>query len=506
MLPPIVNVEREEVVKIKEVLRQLNLGNSVAEFDTELENYFVETETFRLLIKDEGDIIAGDKGTGKTALYRILIHRYQKIPSLDKVEVVPAFNTTGSPIFQRLTEGAAYTEGQYRTIWKTYILSLAGHWLLQTFDGKLTASMVKLDELLTKLNLRVSDDKPDTIFSRLVTMFQRITNPKSAGVEFSFDEAGMPVIAPQVEFADNKIVEDEGQTLIRHAESLGLLNSALGEADRSAWVVLDRLDEAFTGYPKTEIPALRALFRTYLDLLQFDRIKLKMFVRRDLFRRITQAPGGFVNLTHINARKIEIVWDSDDLLSLLIRRIKTNIGFVKTAGLEGKSPNEVFYALFPERVDSGTQRAKTLSWMLSRIRDGNSVSPPRNLIDLVKKAQEEQLRREVRNHREFSADEVLITPEAIKGALKLLSKQRVEDTLLAESGFYKQYIERFRNGKAEHNDESLMKTLNISAFELQDVTRVLTDLGFLEKIGVTYKVPILYRDGLNITQGKAFQV
>lgn len=29
-------------------------------------------------------------------------------------------------------------------------------------------------------------------------------------------------------------------------------------------------------------------------------------------------------------------------------------------------------------------------------------------------------------------------------------------------------------------------------------------MGFLEEIGDSFKVPMLYRDGLNITQGKAF--
>jgi hypothetical protein len=45
-------------------------------------------------------------------------------------------------------------------------------------------------------------------------------------------------------------------------------------------------------------------------------------VRRDLFRKITH--GGFVNLTHVNARKIEIVWDEEDLRSILCRRIRGN--------------------------------------------------------------------------------------------------------------------------------------------------------------------------------------
>ena len=71
--------------------RKLQLGNSVAEFDNELEKYFVETEPFRALVEDRADVIAGDKGTGKTALYRILCKRYVSIDRLSDVEVVAAF-------------------------------------------------------------------------------------------------------------------------------------------------------------------------------------------------------------------------------------------------------------------------------------------------------------------------------------------------------------------------------------------------------------------------------
>ena len=96
----------------------------------------------------------------------------------------------------------------------------------------------------------------------------------------------------------------------------------LSEADLSVWVILDRLDEVFQGFPDTETPALRALFRTYLDLLAFGRLRVKVFVRKDLFRKIIQ--GGFVNLTYINARKTEIIWEEEDLLNLLCQRIRRN--------------------------------------------------------------------------------------------------------------------------------------------------------------------------------------
>ncbi len=63
-------------MQMTDIVRQLELGNSVAEFDEALENYFVETEPFRALVSNRVDIVAGDKGTGKTAIFKILRQRY----------------------------------------------------------------------------------------------------------------------------------------------------------------------------------------------------------------------------------------------------------------------------------------------------------------------------------------------------------------------------------------------------------------------------------------------
>jgi ABC-type amino acid transport substrate-binding protein len=60
---------------VKALLQNLDLGNSVAEFDDALETYFVETESFRALVSGKVDVVAGDKGTGKTDLYRVLQNR-----------------------------------------------------------------------------------------------------------------------------------------------------------------------------------------------------------------------------------------------------------------------------------------------------------------------------------------------------------------------------------------------------------------------------------------------
>ena len=109
-------------------------GARYPEFDEALDKYFVDTEPFLAVILGKADIIAGDKGTGKTAIFRILQKRRGSISELKDVEILPAFNPSGNPIFQRLVQEAALTEQRYISIWKTYIFALVGNWLLEIFE------------------------------------------------------------------------------------------------------------------------------------------------------------------------------------------------------------------------------------------------------------------------------------------------------------------------------------------------------------------------------------
>lgn len=486
---------------VKELLRKLDLGNSVAEFDAELKSYFVETQTFRALVKGDVDIVAGDKGTGKTALYRVLRDRDREFPELAHVEILPAFNPVGNPVFQRLGQVPQLDEGQYTTIWKSYLLSLVGNWLLEILGEPGTERLKRLDDILTKIGLRSVDDSAQTIFSKLINLVTRLINPKSAELGITVTEAGMPVLTPKVEFGEKDKPADTPE-IIQHEEALEVLNACLADLGITVWIVLDRLDEAFQGYPAIERPALRALLRTYLDLLEFDNLKLKLFVRKDLFRKVVH--GGFVNLTHVNAKRLDIVWDEEDLKALLCNRIRRDADFLQPFGQTAQSDDEVFSLLFPPQVDAGPRKPITWAWMMSRIRDGNGIKPPRNLVDLAKKAQEAQQRAEEREAREFTAGSPLIESDAIRKALQRLSEDRVNDTLLAEAAELAPQIERFRDSKAEHNSATLAALLGIKEDEVKAAVKPLLELGFLEEIGESFKVPMLYRDGLNITQGKAF--
>ena len=242
-------------MEVKELLADLDLGSSVAEHDAALEKYFVETETLESLINDRVDVIAGDKGTGKSALYRILNQRRNTLPELADVEVVSAFNPTGTPVFQRLTEGDVLTEAEYIRVWKAYFLALAGNWILEIANSSCTADMERLHAILTGAELRTSDDSPRGVFSKIMAGLLKAFRLRSAegAAKVPFVE-----LSGKLEFAVDSVSSKDNR--FDHDEALQVLERVLAEMDIKIWLTLDRLDEAFQGRPELEYPVLRALF------------------------------------------------------------------------------------------------------------------------------------------------------------------------------------------------------------------------------------------------------
>ena len=86
--------------------------------------------------------------------------------------------------------------------------------------------------------------------------------------------------------------------------------------------------------------------------------------------------------------------------------------------------------------------------------------------------------------------------------LAALSEDKVRTTLIAENPELDTAIRAFRGQKAEQNMDTMELLLGASA---ATTVEQLVRIGFLEKLVGSWKVPMLYRDGLDIVQGAAFQ-
>lgn len=287
-------------------------------------------------------------------------------------------------------------------------------------------------------------------------------------------------------------------------------NAALQQLGVRLWILLDRLDVAFAESAELEENALRALFRVYLDTMHLDALCLKIFLRTDIWKRITQS--GFREASHIT-RTVTIKWDHNSLINLVTRRVLKNDLICAAYNVVPKEvlasvalQFELFYRIFPDQVDVGPNKSKTFDWILTRTMDGTRVPAPREIIHLLNATRDAQLREHEIGSHDDSGDE-LFSRTALREALPEVSRVKLEQTLYAEYPSLRQYIDVLRGEKTYQHPESLARIWKVEIEEAINIANQLVDIGFFEPRGTKtepmYWVPFLYRDATEMLQGTA---
>jgi hypothetical protein len=257
--------------------------------------------------------------------------------------------------------------------------------------------------------------------------------------------------------------------------------------------------------PELEENALRALFQVYLDLLALEYVRLKIFLRTDIWRRLTKK--GFREASHIT-RHTTINWDKPSLVNLVARRALQSDALVRFSGVEkdhvllsNEGQLTFLDAVFPDQVDVGPNKPKTFDWLLSRTADGTTQSAPRELIHLLNAAREAELRRLDLGTPEGD-DHVLFSRSALKEGLPEVSKVRLEQTLFAEYPDLRDRILALQQEKTLQRLESLARIWGLAEADAAVIAEQLVEVGFFQKRGPKedpeYWVPFLYRPALQM--------
>ena len=493
----------------REILLQVRFGHQVAEQELDqLSSYFVETDQWRRVLSGEIDVVYGPKGAGKSAIYGLLLSRRDALFDT-QILLAPAENPQGTLAFAGIATDPPTSEAQFRALWKLYLLSLAAM-VLDDFDvGGDSAKTLRqvledhgllprgkgLTGFLSAARYYASNAFPPDSIQGGIETDPTTGLPRGFTGKITFREPAPPAI-------------EQGYWSVDAL--LSLANLALDQAGYDLWLLLDRLDVAFAEDQALEHNALRALFRVYLDLAGHDHIRLKIFLRTDIWERITSS--GFREASHIS-RNMTISWDNNSLLNLIVRRAIQNESlqaFLQVdpmqvlASAEGQT--QFFYRLFPNQVDIGEKKPSTFDWMVSRTRDGLGRTAPRELIHLLNALRDVQIRRLEEGQPEPEG-ELLFERATFKEALEEVSRARVELTLLAENPSLQASILALKGEKATQYPESLAAIWDVNAAEATKTAEALTHAGFFEIRGTRdqpeYWVPFLFRDALHLVQGSA---
>lgn len=241
-------------------------------------------------------------------------------------------------------------------------------------------------------------------------------------------------VTGKITFRDTGTYE-RNDNLVLADDVLELVDSALEDSDFDVWLILDRLDVAFAEDENLERNALRALFRVYLDLQSLNHLSLKIFLRDDIWQRISGE--GMRESSHIT-RHTTITWGKQSLLNLVVRRALHNEALQsyyevdKSTTLQDfKEQHSLFFRIFPSQVDLGSRKPETFDWMMSRTSDGSGHTAPRELIHLLSSARDVQLQKLEVGSADITG-EALFDRVSLKEALPEVSQVRFRQTLCAE--------------------------------------------------------------------------
>jgi hypothetical protein len=489
------------------ILKDISLGQRVAEEEAdELQKYFVKTSDWDALASGKVDIVYGPKGSGKSALYTSLLQQ-DKLPALNGIGVVSAENPRGTTAFKQITIDPPPTEQEFTALWKLYIVVIAAKTIrkMQIDTTEARALLGALEEA----KLLPAGDNLSYYFRATQEYVKRWMGRDKASVEheIEFDAlSGLPKLKRKVHYAKKSQISENRYLPVD--EYLATADNILKSGKSILWIAFDRLDVAFADSPDLERNALRALFRSYNDMKGRTNICLKIFVRDDIWGRITQ--GGFTEASHIT-RSLHIEWVEEDLLNLVVLRLIASSALRDYYKVDGKALRasydeqvSLFYRIFPDKIATG-KNPKTLGWIISRTSDASGKGKPREVIHLIETARLQQITALERGAKPPS-EELLIDRASMKAALPLVSKVYFEQTVLAEYPDLKLRLEALHGQKATQTVSSLSKLWGVSQAEALELAKRLTEIGFFEKKGeaeVVYRVPFLLRHALNMVQGQA---
>ncbi|PTQ92710.1 hypothetical protein C8P68_11187 [Mucilaginibacter yixingensis] len=468
-----------------DILKQLSFGERIAEEERDqLRKYFMSTDPYYRVLNGEVDVIYGPKGSGKSAIYSIIESESEDLAKRN-IKILSAENPRGSTAFSGLSTDPPTSEIDFVNLWKLYFILLLNK-TIQELKIK-TKDSDEINETLQKSNLIPASTGLKSILSAAYNYIKQLSKIESIQPGVDLNElSGVPNgISFKISFREPNLNEVNGG-IISIEKLFELADSALKESSISLWILIDRLDVAFSDNLDLETNALRALFKVYNDLKPFSRIILKVFLRNDIWKRITKS--GFREASHVT-KTITIDWSKESILNLIILRILNNEAVIKALKIDRNfvvkdigEQEKLFYRLFPDQVDQGAKKPKTLDWIITRVKDGQGVSAPREVIHLLNEAKTEQIRKIELGENEAAGD-ALIGRAAMKAALDKVSKVRLEQTIYAEFPSLIQFIEELKTEKAEQTTSTLARIWGKDINEAREIARELHSIGLFEERG-----------------------
>lgn len=490
-----------------EILDDLDFGSVNSEFQDDLDELFVRTDSFDQFMRPRTWLALGPKGTGKSAIFDLLVKYDDKARLLapQPLEKVIVLGATGRgddldidakdlSALSRLSR-----EFDHQEFWNLYIALQVALALKDLDFGD--------SELITEFlrNAGLANDR--RIASILKKVWRKFIGSQPPKGKLSNEFVG------ELEFGDGEPTIDPNQ-LLREADEI------LEQNDREVWVIFDKIDELWPGDRPERNRSIESLMVEVVSIRRrFKRIQPKILLRSDIWAELS-----FTNKDHWNDKRINLEWSSEQISDLLLKRaLRSPLVFKHaTQALEISEDlsqwaieerETVFRRIFPPTAYSGGNEADIKNWITERVKDGQGTVLPRDAIVLSQQARDRQ--KSIEDGlvtREESEEAWLISRPAVREGFVAASRFKVE-TFLTEFPEIKQHLSHFDGFSSDKVSRTTMRSW-FENYELpaDEAIQRLFDIGLLTPIGKKmagfgsvstveqFEIPKLYRTGLGLVR------
>jgi energy-coupling factor transporter ATP-binding protein EcfA2 len=452
-------------------LDKLDFGLGAAQQEWHLGNYFYRSGAFKLACSDEIYLILGAKGAGKSAIFRMMSELESEIP----IFASPNLCVRDDPLLRdHYATLQTLANASLATLWRFYMASLIADRCLQEADlpAELRAAYGRF---LVRWGL----------VREVPTAWQAMKHIR-VGVGFGdYFKTEFPPKAPLAVTEIDYVIYSADEWLESRQSDL--------------WLCLDSLDEAsLNGRQHDEVEdILSNLMRAVAEVLRLRRIRFKLFFRSDIYQSLT-----YVNKDHFGAVKLELQWSQEDLAILLGHRLRPlHPGNSVLNALE--KPGEVGGLSF------GTSKKwidELFEWcpgeppssfkdLYGRIKDGNGVVLPRDLIKFCIEAKRAQKNFDTQGIAQPTEGR-LISGRACNIALRETAKSKLTDFLQVFQNFRDTY-DLLKGSASRHFTRSQLSAA-LGKKERLDADLVIADLVRVGAVGI--------KDKKSINQSDAFEI
>lgn len=336
-------------------LKKLNFGAPAAERDINvgLIDYFVESEAFKRLASRTRTIVLGNRGTGKSAIFKILADRARRKGTL-VLELNPENYSYEmlSSVLRSEREGSWAKHGAFTSSWKYLILVRVMQELTKSGPRLKTGGAAKVYEYLRD-HFKGSQDSPISV---LVSYLKRIEGLKIGSYEASV-----------------RTKELDKLYKLQELESLFPCVTELLEK-KPVVVLIDELDKGWDSSEDAKA-FVSGLFQAAVSL---NELSSKMTVYISLRQELYDSIPALYDDTQKYRDLIEAIrWDETSLLAVAAKRIRHSF-----SELEGESDAACWNTVFAENLKY--RKSKSFNYLVDR-----TLYRPRELIQFCTDAVEE---------------------------------------------------------------------------------------------------------------------